>query len=198
MLPVDGSALAVPPTMAASLAFRSAIVLTSPEPVPNVNVSAGLAPILKVIVCPAAAALCVSRLVALVVPADRPSSPSSESVLEPPMVMLVSASPLVSTSLPLEATDAVTLVVAVWALISAWMAVMSSPAVMVIGVPLIDNVPPADDRAVSEADPVSFAAASPASTAPLPMIFAAAGAPTTGLAEKFAWLSSSDPGILLL
>ena len=45
---------------------------------------------------------------------------------------------------------------------------------------------------------LATAAASGAIAAPLPMILATAGAPATGLAEKFAWLSSSEPGVVVV
>ena len=60
-----------------------------------------------------------------------------------------------------------------------------SPAPIVIGVPLITSVPPAELKLASDCEPVNAAAASGDKVAPLPMILAAAGAPATGLAEKF-------------
>ena len=56
-------------------------------------------------------AFCVRRLVALVTPTDRPSSPSSESVDAPPISMLVSALALVRTSRFVPFSEAVTPVV---------------------------------------------------------------------------------------
>jgi hypothetical protein len=70
-------------------------------------------------------------------------------------------------------------------LIAAWTAVALSPALIVIDVPLRTSVPPAEFKAASDCEPVSTAAASRNNVAPLPMILATAGAPATGLAEKF-------------
>ena len=77
-------------------------------------------------------------------------------------------------------------VVPVAPLMSATTAVASSPAVIVIGVPLmIQRAAGGAQGVVSDCEPVSIAAASGDKVAPLPMILAAAAAPTTGLAEKF-------------
>jgi hypothetical protein len=70
-------------------------------------------------------------------------------------------------------------------LIAAWTAVVLTPALIVIDVPLRTSVPPAEFKAASDCEPVSTAAASRNNVAPLPMILATAGAPATGLAEKF-------------
>jgi hypothetical protein len=78
------------------------------------------------------------------------------------------------------------------------MAAVLSPALIVIGVVPISSVPPATDvKAARLAVPVSNAGASPSSAAPEPRTVALDGGPATGLAEKFAGLSSSEPGISL-
>src|SRR5665213_513316 len=178
------SALAVPPERPASAVFSSAIVLTSPTPVPNVIVVVALPPTVTVSVWPCDTALCVSRLVALVVPADRPSSLNTVLLLAPPMLILVLASALVSTSLfDIGSTVAVTPAAA--ALIAFFTAVALSAGLIVIVVPLMTMLPPAELKLASDCEPVRTAAASYVKPAALPMILALALAPTTGLAEKF-------------
>ncbi len=193
MLPLLAFTVPEPPVMVPSAVARSPRVETWPGPKPNVMVSGGLPPIVKVSVWPAAAALCVIRLLANLVPTDRPSSVSSASVLLPPIATSVSALPLVSTSWLEGLSDAVTPCVPVNALIAASTAVSSSPARIVMGVPLMSMVPPAaDERPERSAVPSMTATASGFSAAPNPRMRAGAGGPATGLAEKFAGLSSSD------
>lgn len=73
---------------------------------------------------------------------------------------------------------------------------MLSPGLTVIDVPLISSVPPATEvYAAMLVLPVSKAAASASRAAPDPRIVAFVGGPAIGLAEKFAGLRSSEPGM---
>src|SRR3990172_3589108 len=189
MLPFSGSADAMPPARPESARFKSAIVCTWPTPVPKLIVNGalgGLVPTAKVSVCGNDAALCVSRLVAFLVPADNPSSLSTANVLVPAIVILVLASALVRTRWLVPSRLAVTSVVPVAKLILDTTAFMLSKAAIAIGVPLMSSVPPADDKLVRTCEPVNTAAPSGNKVALLPIILAAAGTPATGLAEKFA------------
>ena len=129
----------------------------------------------------------------MVVPTEKPISLSRASVEPPPMVILVSALALVRTSRLEALIEAETPVVPLWASMAPSMAAAFMPAVMVILVPLMTSVPPAEVRPEMSTVPVATAAASGDSVAPEPRIFAGCGGPATGLAEKFAGLSSSEP-----
>ena len=70
------------------------------------------------------------------------------------------------------------------------------PAVMLIAaLPLMVSEPALTTAGASTAVPVTFAGASGDNAAPMPVIFAAEGGPASGLAMKFAGLSSSEPGM---
>src|SRR5215831_13034016 len=77
-----------------------------------------------------------------------------------------------------------------------WAGVM--PFVRLTVAPLRVNVPVLTRLPGKPTAPVSDATASGSSVAPVPVIFAAAGAPANGLAMKSAGLINSDLGTLTL
>jgi hypothetical protein len=68
--------------------------------------------------------------------------------------------------------------------------------IAILPLPLIVKVPPLATLAGRIVLPVTVAGASGESAAPVPVIFAAAGGPATGLAMKFEGLSNSERGML--